>query len=51
MTAYNPFTGSTNAGNDWYFENRGSDSADGWVGWVKGAGSDTLLTIPAYVPL
>ncbi|KAJ3573779.1 hypothetical protein NP233_g2216 [Leucocoprinus birnbaumii] len=47
VTAYNPFGGFTNAGNDWYFENRGSDSADDWIGWVHGAGSDSLLTIPA----
>ncbi|KAJ3573789.1 hypothetical protein NP233_g2215 [Leucocoprinus birnbaumii] len=49
VTAYNPFGGFTNAGNDWYFENRNSDggSADDWMGWVHGAGSDTLLTIPA----
>ncbi|KAG6816419.1 hypothetical protein H0H87_006156 [Tephrocybe sp. NHM501043] len=47
VTAYNPFGGFTNAGNDWYFENRASDSADDWVGWVQGAGSDTMLTVPA----
>jgi hypothetical protein len=51
VTAYNPFGGFTNAGNDWYFENRASESADGWMGWVKGAGSDTLLTVPSYVSL
>ncbi|KAG6850170.1 hypothetical protein H0H93_016850, partial [Arthromyces matolae] len=47
VTAYNPFGGFTNAGNDWYFENRASDSADDWVGWVHAAGSDTMLTVPA----
>ncbi|KAG5335033.1 hypothetical protein C0989_002426 [Termitomyces sp. Mn162] len=47
VTAYNPFGGFTNAGNDWYFENRASDSADDWVGWVQGAGSATMLTVPA----
>ncbi|KAF9448877.1 glycoside hydrolase family 44 protein [Macrolepiota fuliginosa MF-IS2] len=47
VTAYNPFGGFTNAGNDWYFENRDSDSADDWIGWVQAAGSDTLLTVPA----
>lgn len=47
VTAYNPFGGFTNAGNDWYFENRDSDSANDWAGWVHGAGSDTLVTIPA----
>ncbi|RDB29655.1 Beta-mannanase/endoglucanase A [Hypsizygus marmoreus] len=47
VTAYNPFGGFTNAGNDWYFENRASDSADDWIGWVSGAGSATMLTIPA----
>ncbi|KAF5377193.1 hypothetical protein D9615_006454 [Tricholomella constricta] len=47
VTAYNPFGGFTNAGNDWYFENRGSDSADDWIGWVQAAGSASMLTIPA----
>ncbi|KAF8888414.1 glycoside hydrolase family 44-domain-containing protein [Gymnopilus junonius] len=49
VTAYNPFSGVTNAGNDWYFENRVSDygSADDWMGWVEGAGSEALLTVPA----
>ncbi|KXN91516.1 Beta-mannanase/endoglucanase A [Leucoagaricus sp. SymC.cos] len=49
VTAYNPFGGFTNAGNDWYFENRNPDdgSADDWIGWVHGAGSDSLVTIPA----
>lgn len=48
VTPYNPFGHFTNAGNDWYFENRASDwgSADEWVGWVSGAGSDTILTVP-----
>ncbi|KAF9485099.1 hypothetical protein BDN70DRAFT_708241 [Pholiota conissans] len=47
VTAYNPSGDFTNAGSDWYFENRGSDSADDWVGWVGAAGSDSLLTVPA----
>ncbi|TFK42363.1 glycoside hydrolase family 44-domain-containing protein [Crucibulum laeve] len=47
VTAYNPFGGFTNAGNDWYFENRASDSADDWIGWVGAAGSQSLVTIPA----
>ncbi|KAG8988584.1 hypothetical protein FRB90_002671 [Tulasnella sp. 427] len=49
VTPYNPFGDFTNAGNDWYFENRKSDggNADDWLGWVSGAGSKTLLTIPA----
>ncbi|KDR79962.1 hypothetical protein GALMADRAFT_1171670 [Galerina marginata CBS 339.88] len=49
VTAYNPFGDFTNAGNDWYFENRVADdgNADDWIGWVHGAGSDSLLTIPA----
>ncbi|KAK7449720.1 hypothetical protein VKT23_013195 [Stygiomarasmius scandens] len=46
-TAYNPFGGFTNAGADWYFENRANDNADDWIEWVHGAGSDALLTIPA----
>ncbi|KAI0264118.1 glycoside hydrolase family 44-domain-containing protein [Gloeopeniophorella convolvens] len=46
-TAYNPFGGFTNAGNDWYFENRADDSADDWVGWVNDAGADAIMLIPA----
>lgn len=51
VTAYNFQGDFTNAGNDWYFENRAADdgNADAWLGWVSGAGSDTLLTVPAYV--
>ncbi|KAJ6466122.1 glycoside hydrolase family 44-domain-containing protein [Mycena vitilis] len=49
VTAYNPAGQFTNAGNDWYFENRVADppDADDWVGWVNGAGSESLLTVPA----
>ncbi|KAF7326765.1 Endoglucanase A [Mycena venus] len=49
VTAYNPAGQFTNAGNDWYFENRVADppDADAWVGWVQGAGASTLLTIPS----
>ncbi|KAF7365841.1 Endoglucanase A [Mycena venus] len=49
VTAYNPTGEFTNAGADWFFENRVADppSADDWVGWVHGAGSQSLLTIPA----
>ncbi|KAJ6483205.1 glycoside hydrolase family 44-domain-containing protein [Mycena sanguinolenta] len=48
VTAYNPAGQFTNAGSDWYFENRvASPSADDWVGWVEGAGSKALLTVPA----
>ncbi len=49
VTAYNPFGQFTNAGNDWYFENRVADppDADAWIGWVSGAQSKSLLTIPA----
>ncbi|CAL1698040.1 unnamed protein product [Somion occarium] len=46
-TAYNPFGDFTNAGNDWYFENRAADNADDWVGWVKGANSEAILLLPA----
>lgn len=49
VTAYNPFGGFTNAGNDWFFENRANDNADDWIEWVHGAGSASLLTIPACV--
>ncbi|KAF9532144.1 glycoside hydrolase family 44-domain-containing protein [Crepidotus variabilis] len=49
VTAYNPFGDFTNAGNDWYFENRASENgkADDWIGWVNGAGSASVLTVPA----
>ncbi|KIJ28440.1 glycoside hydrolase family 44 protein [Sphaerobolus stellatus SS14] len=49
VTAYNPNGDFTNAGNDWYFENRVSDdgNADNWLGWTSGAGSKTTLAIPA----
>ncbi|KAJ7915005.1 glycoside hydrolase family 44-domain-containing protein [Mycena leptocephala] len=48
VTAYNPAGEFTNAGADWFFENRGVDpGADDWVGWVHGAGSQSLLTVPA----
>ncbi|KAF5330498.1 hypothetical protein D9619_005404 [Psilocybe cf. subviscida] len=49
VTAYNPNGDFTNAGNDWYFENRVAENgnADAWVGWTKAAGSDGLLTVPA----
>ncbi|KAJ7220980.1 glycoside hydrolase family 44-domain-containing protein [Mycena rebaudengoi] len=49
VTAYNPNGGFTNAGMDWFFENRVASppDADAWNGWVGGAGSGSLLTIPA----
>ncbi|KAK7045829.1 hypothetical protein VNI00_007240 [Paramarasmius palmivorus] len=49
VTAYNPFGDFTNAGNDWFFENRMAENgnADEWVGWVHGAGSSSLLAVPA----
>ena len=46
-TPYNPFGDFTNAGNDWYFENRAAENADDWVGWVKGADSEAILLLPA----
>lgn len=46
-TPYNPFGDFTNAGNDWYFENRAADNVDDWMEWVAATGSDTLLAIPA----
>ncbi|KAG7094618.1 hypothetical protein E1B28_005442 [Marasmius oreades] len=46
-TSYNPNGDFINAGADWYFENRGSDKADDWLGWVNGAGSSSLMTVPA----
>ncbi|KAJ7876609.1 hypothetical protein B0H13DRAFT_2235986 [Mycena leptocephala] len=48
VTAYNPAGDFTNAGADWFFENRVADpGADDWVAWVHGAGSQSLLTVPA----
>ncbi|KAJ7604485.1 glycoside hydrolase family 44-domain-containing protein [Roridomyces roridus] len=49
VTAYNPAGQFTNAGSDWYFENRVASppDADDWIDWVHGAGSGSLLTIPA----
>ncbi|KAK7688489.1 hypothetical protein QCA50_008027 [Cerrena zonata] len=46
-TAYNPFGDFTNAGNDWYFENRAGDNADNWISWVKDANSEAILLLPA----
>ncbi|KAH6918404.1 glycoside hydrolase family 44-domain-containing protein [Coprinopsis sp. MPI-PUGE-AT-0042] len=46
VTAYNPFGHFTNAGADWFFQNRGSDNSDDWIGWVQGAGSDAIMTVP-----
>jgi hypothetical protein len=49
VTAYNPNGDFTNAGNDWFFENRmaGPPSADGWIGWTRAAGSKSMVSIPA----
>lgn len=49
VTAYNPNGDFTNAGADWFFENRMADegNADDWMAWTSAAGSDTLMTIPA----
>ncbi|KAG8917515.1 hypothetical protein FRC01_002399 [Tulasnella sp. 417] len=49
VTPYNPNGDFTNAGNDWFFENRINDAgkADDWLGWVSGAGSKTIMTVPA----
>ncbi|EJD41439.1 hypothetical protein AURDEDRAFT_186585 [Auricularia subglabra TFB-10046 SS5] len=49
VTAYNPEGDFTNAGNDWYFENRVADegNADEWLGMVRSGGSAVLLTVPA----
>lgn len=50
VTAYNPNGTFTNAGNDWYFENRIADPiADPFLQFVSEAGSKSLFTIPAYV--
>src|SRR5690606_11794663 len=32
VTAYNPFEHFTNAGSDWFFENRGNEKSDDWIG-------------------
>ncbi|CCA75148.1 hypothetical protein PIIN_09132 [Serendipita indica DSM 11827] len=49
VTAYNPFGDFTNAANDWFFENRKADggNADSWIAWIKAAGSQAMMTIPA----
>ncbi|KAF5391238.1 hypothetical protein D9757_003018 [Collybiopsis confluens] len=48
VTAYNPNGSFTNAGNDWFFENRVSDpGANPFLQMVSQAGSKSLFTIPA----
>ncbi|GJE93305.1 glycoside hydrolase family 44 protein [Phanerochaete sordida] len=49
VTAYNPDGLFTNAGNDWYFENRiaSPPDADAWIAMVNSANSKSLLTIPS----
>ncbi|KIM28564.1 glycoside hydrolase family 44 protein [Serendipita vermifera MAFF 305830] len=49
VTAYNPFGDFTNAAADWFYENRNADAgnANTWIGWIKGAGSQAMMTIPA----
>ena len=49
VTAYNYEGDFTNAGNDWYFENRVGDDGevDDWSAWVQGASSQAMITIPA----
>ncbi|KIK54434.1 glycoside hydrolase family 44 protein [Collybiopsis luxurians FD-317 M1] len=48
VTAYNPNGTFTNAGNDWYFENRNaSPQADPFLQFISEAGSKSLFTIPA----
>ncbi|KAF7324981.1 Glycoside hydrolase family 44 protein [Mycena kentingensis (nom. inval.)] len=49
VTAYNPNGHFTNAGNDWFFENRVADppDADAWISMARSGGSGTFLTIPA----
>ena len=47
VTTYNPFLQATNAGSDWYFENRDGGSANLWIEDVMDAGADALFTVPA----
>ncbi|EJF60741.1 hypothetical protein DICSQDRAFT_147722 [Dichomitus squalens LYAD-421 SS1] len=48
VTAYNYEGDFTNAGNDWYFENRiSSPTFEPWHDMVKGAGSKSIVTVPA----
>ncbi|KAI0821497.1 glycoside hydrolase family 44-domain-containing protein [Irpex lacteus] len=49
VTPFNPFLSVTNAGNDWYFENRVGDDGpvDDWSAWVQGANSQAMITVPA----
>jgi hypothetical protein len=50
VTAYNPNGGFTNAGNDWYFENRIASPQDAsFMQLVSQGGSKSIFTIPAYV--
>ncbi|KAF7304371.1 Endoglucanase A [Mycena chlorophos] len=49
VTAYNPNGQFTNAGNDWYFENRVASppDADAWTEMVHAGGSLSLMVVPA----
>ncbi|TFK30099.1 hypothetical protein FA15DRAFT_197786 [Coprinopsis marcescibilis] len=49
VSAYNPFDHFTNAGSDWFFENRVAENgkSDDWLGWIQSAGSDAIMTVPA----
>jgi Glycoside hydrolase family 44 len=49
VTPYNPFDHFTNAGNDWFFENRVAENgkSDEWINWIQAAGSDAIMTVPA----
>ena len=42
VSCYNPAAGVTNAGVDWYFENRTSSSAESWIAWLRAEGASRL---------
>lgn len=49
VSTFNPTKNVTNAGNDWYFENRAQEDggALNWMSKIKTAGAKSFLTVPA----
>lgn len=47
VTMYNPFSDVSNAGSDWYFENRDAGSVEEWITSIHDAGAAAFLTVPA----
>lgn len=46
-TAYNPFKNVTNAGNDWFFENRNDDGAPNFLRQAKSKNVKSFFSAPA----